>query len=116
MKEREGEIDGVPAEAVGPRADDGCRGAIAWDGRTRCPEGANRGDEKGDGQERHQGADRRGVRKGEEACRPDEMKHYAEGDRAKVDEWWTDEPQVGDGWLGRFACHAVSPRTPNPQP
>ena len=29
LKKREGEIDGVPAEAVGPRANDRCGGAVA---------------------------------------------------------------------------------------
>jgi hypothetical protein len=32
LNKREGEIDGIPAEAVGPRANDRCGGAVAWRG------------------------------------------------------------------------------------
>src|SRR5439155_16513062 len=74
LKKREGEIDGIPAEAVGPRTDDRCRGAVAWDGRASCPEGANRGDEKRDGQDRNDGAHRRADRRRDERCRPKKMK------------------------------------------
>src|SRR5262245_60501323 len=75
LKKREGEIDGVPAEAVGPRADDRCGGAVAWDGGASCPQGANCGDEKGDCKDRDYGAHWRADRRGDEPCRPKEMKH-----------------------------------------
>jgi len=117
LNKGEGEIDGIPAVAVGPCADDRCRGAVAWDGRASRPERANCGDEKGDGQDRNDGAHWPADRRRDEPYRPKEMKHQADCDRAQVDERRTNQPKVCDvrpgssetAVISRIVYQAVSP-------
>src|SRR5437773_5671490 len=114
LEDREGEIDGVPAEAVEPRAYDRRRGAIPWDGRARCPQRVNCRNEEGNGCERDNGADRRADGGWDQARRPHDVNHQSENDRAQVDETGTGKPEVRDvGHLGtsvasRIAYHPVS--------
>ena len=96
LEERKGEVDGVPAEAIRSRADDGCRGAVARDGSSSGPEGANCGEEESDRYEREKNADGRPKGRRHKVHRPQGVDREAECDRAKVDERRTHEPEVGD--------------------
>jgi len=118
LKEGEREVDGVPAEAVGPRTDDRRRRSVAWDGRASCPEGANCGEEEKDRQEGDAGADWRAEYRRDKPHRPNSVKHQTECDRAQVNERWTHQTDVCDVRRGstrtavvlRITCHAVSQR------
>ena len=103
LEERKGEVDGVPAEAIRSRADDGCRGAVARDGSSSRPEGANCGEEEGDRYERENDADWRPKGRRHKVHWPQGVDRQAECDRAKVDERRTHEPEVGD--IGLRSSH-----------
>src|SRR5262245_6467481 len=58
LKERESEIDRIAAQAIWPRANNGGRGAVAWDGCVRLSERAHCGNEESAGHEHDHDTDR----------------------------------------------------------
>jgi len=116
LKEGVRELNGVLAEAVGPRTDNRRRATVAWDGRASCPERANRGDEEND---RGAGTDRRAYQTRDKPRRPNLAKHQTKRDRTQVSERRTHQTEVCNVRHGsprtavvlRITYQAVSLRT-----
>lgn len=116
VEKREGQIDGVPAEAIGPSAYDRGGGAMARDGSASCPERSNGKEEQGDGHEGGGASEGRAHGTRNELRWPDKVDQEAEDDRAQVDKRRAHKPEVcyvrnrtGVRLIAsRIACHACS--------
>src|SRR5829696_5573886 len=114
LEQREGQIDGIAAETIGPSPHYGRRGLIARDRRARGSEAANGPYEQADCQQNYEQAKERTHATLQKRHWPDEMKNEAECYGSQVHQRGTDNPQVcglghwSDGVRTRskIGCHA----------